>query len=385
MAVPEVVIQEIRVRVVRDEQVDEPVVVVVGGDDSEAVGPGRVGEAVRGGRLHEPSVADVLEEQIGLSGKPGRPDHDMRPVAPDERPLRPHDGIPRRLDVACDVEVQIAVAVGIEERASGAPAAGGDAGAGRHLLERAVATIAEQRVRSPVGDVEIEEAVAVEIAGARAAAPGGEIHARLPGDVLELPSPEVAIEGIAMWDTLTCRRELGAGHQVDVEQSVAVVVEQGDAAAGRFEDVVLGRSAAIHFRGQPRTHFKGHRHGRAVFGRWDVRRRGTHRRRVAAVRRILGLRLAVASLERQAERDVRLELSPHFFEEREDRAGRRRDVSKVSRGQGRELGRGTTKLASQRRVETRSVLVLLRARRLDPVRQPMRRDCGWHPASARRT
>ena len=208
-AVPEVVIQEIRVRVVRDEHVDEPVVVVVGRHDAEAVGLGRVGQAVRGGGLHEPSVADVLEEQIRTL-REVRPGLTMMcgPSRQTERPLRPHDRIPRRLDVARDVEVQIAVAVGIEERAPRAPAAGGHAGAGSHLLERAVATVAEQRVRSPVGDVEIEAAVAVEIAGARAAAPRREIHARLPGHVLELPSPEVAIEGIAMWDTLTRRREL---------------------------------------------------------------------------------------------------------------------------------------------------------------------------------
>ena len=62
---------------------------------------------------------------------------------------RSHDGIPRRLDVARDVEVEIAVAVGVKERAPGAPAAGGDAGASRHVLERAVATVAEQRVRVP--------------------------------------------------------------------------------------------------------------------------------------------------------------------------------------------------------------------------------------------
>ena len=307
---------------------------------------------MRLGGLHEPSVADVFEEQIGLAGKSGRPDHDLRSVAPGERPLRAHDGLPRRVDVARDVQVQIAVGVRIKERTSRAPAAGGHAGADRHLLERAVATVAEQRVRAPVGDVEIETAVAVDIAGARAAAPGREIHARSLGDVLELPSPEVAIEGIAMRDALTCRRQLRPGHEIDVEQSIAVVVEQRDAAAGRFEDVVLGRSAAIHLRGQPRAHFEGHRHGRAVSGRWDVRRRRTHRRRVAPVGRILGLRLAVAALKRETERDVPLELSPRFFEEREHRAGRRRDASRVSRCQGRELGRGATKLASQRRVET---------------------------------
>jgi hypothetical protein len=51
-------------------------------------------------------------------------------------------------------------------------------------------------------------------------------------------------------------------------------------------------------------------------------------------------------LERQAERDIRLELRPRSFEEREDRAGRCRHVSQVSRCQSRELGRGTTKIAS---------------------------------------
>ena len=162
--------------------------------------------------LHEPSVAGIFEEQIGLSGKSSRPDHDVWPVAPLERPLRPHDGFPRRVDVARDVKIQIAVAVRIEERTSCAPAAGSDAGAGRHILERAVATVAEQRVRAPIGHVEIESAVAVEIADARAAAPGREIHAGLPGYVLELPSSEVAIQGIAMWDALTRRSELCCRH-----------------------------------------------------------------------------------------------------------------------------------------------------------------------------
>ena len=135
-AVAEVVIQEIRIRVVRHEQIDEPVVVVVGRHDAEAVGASRVGQAVRFGRLHEAAVADVLEEQIGLAGKSGGPDHDVRPVAPDERPLRVHDRVPGRLDVARDVQIQVAVGVGVEERAAGAPAAGRDPGLSRRRLRR---------------------------------------------------------------------------------------------------------------------------------------------------------------------------------------------------------------------------------------------------------
>ncbi len=148
-AVPEVAIEEVGVRVVGHEQIDEPVVVVVGRDDAEAVGAGRIGEAVRLGRLHEAAVPDVLEEQIGLAGQAGRSDHDARPVAPDERPLRAHDRVPGRLDVARDIQVQVAVGIRVEERAAGAPAAGGHAGARGDLLERAVAAVAEQRSSGP--------------------------------------------------------------------------------------------------------------------------------------------------------------------------------------------------------------------------------------------
>src|SRR5439155_21709146 len=113
------------------------------------------------------------------SGKADVHDHDVWSAAPQVRPQRSHDRIPRRVDVARDVEVQVAISVSIKERTPCAPAAGGHAGTGSHLLERAVATIAEKRVGTPIGDVEIEAAVAVEITGARAAAPRREIYARL--------------------------------------------------------------------------------------------------------------------------------------------------------------------------------------------------------------
>ena len=156
-----------------------------------------------------------------------------------------HDLVPRRLDVARDVEVEVAVGVGVEERAAGAPAAGGDAGLRRDVLEGAVAPVAEQDVGAPVGDVEIEAAVAVGVAGADALAPGREIDAGLRRHVLEAPAAEIAVERVAVRDALARRRQLGAGDDVDVEPAVAVVVEQRDAVAARFEDVVLGRAAAV--------------------------------------------------------------------------------------------------------------------------------------------
>ena len=88
-AVAEVAVEEVRVRVVGHEEIDPPVVVVVGGDHAEAVGPRGIGEPVRPRwRRRSVPLPEVLEEQVGLAGQSGRADHDARPVAPDERPLR---------------------------------------------------------------------------------------------------------------------------------------------------------------------------------------------------------------------------------------------------------------------------------------------------------
>ena len=113
------------------------------------------------------------------------------------------------------------------------------AGARGDFLERAVTAVAEQEVRAPVRDVEIEMPVAVDIAGAHAVAPGRGIDACLLRHVLELPSAKVAIERVAVRDALALGGQLGGRDEIDVETAVAVVVEQRDAIAAGFQDVVL--------------------------------------------------------------------------------------------------------------------------------------------------
>ena len=127
----QVAIEEVRVRVVGDEQIDEPVVVIVGCNDTEAVRARAVGQAVSVGRFLEPALAEIFEEEVGFAGQSGRSNHDARPVAPDERALGADDSIPGRLDIARDVQVEVAVGVGVEERAAGTPPAGGDPGRAR--------------------------------------------------------------------------------------------------------------------------------------------------------------------------------------------------------------------------------------------------------------
>ena len=155
-----------------------------------------------------------------------------------------------------------------------------------------------------------------------------------------------------MRDALARRRELRRRHQVDVEQPIAVVVEQRDAAAGRFEDVILGRAAAIHLPRQLRTDLEGHRYWRAVVG-YRARSRGAGPIAEAwpPDAGSFGLRLAEAALEREATSDVGLELRSRLVEEREGGADRGRDASSVCRCERGQLSCGTTQVVSQRRIQ----------------------------------
>ena len=108
--------------------------------------------------------------------------------------------------------MQVAVAISIKERTRGAPAAGAYPGACSFVFEGAVAAIAEQGVRAPVRDVEIETTVTVVVADACAVSPLLRIDPCAFGDVLELPSSEIAVEGVAVWDSLAIGTELGGGH-----------------------------------------------------------------------------------------------------------------------------------------------------------------------------
>jgi hypothetical protein len=181
----QVVVQEVRIRVVGHEEVDLAVAVVVGRDDAEAVGLRGVREAGGRGSLDERAVPPVQEEEVLLARQPRRADHDVGTVAPDERPLRGDDLVPAGLHVARDVEVEIAVGVGVEERAARAPAGGRDTGRRGHVLEGAVALVAKEEVGAPVRDVEVERAVAVVVARADAVCPTRPRRARLLRDVLE--------------------------------------------------------------------------------------------------------------------------------------------------------------------------------------------------------
>src|SRR5258706_6291950 len=64
-----------------------------------------------------------------------------------------------------DIEIEPAVAVVVEKRRGDAPSAVVDTAGLRHVAERAVAVVAPQLVPAEVGQIEIDAAVVVDIAG----------------------------------------------------------------------------------------------------------------------------------------------------------------------------------------------------------------------------
>src|SRR4029079_4945526 len=103
---------------------------------------------------------------------------------------------------AHSVEARAALPSRAKKRPAGPPPAGSDAGGGGTVFERAVAPVPEQHVRAPVRNVEIETPVTIHVTHACATAPGCEVHPRLLRDVLEFPSPQVAIERIPVRNAL---------------------------------------------------------------------------------------------------------------------------------------------------------------------------------------
>jgi len=71
--------------------------------------------------------------------------------------------------------------------------------------------------------------------------------------------------------------ELGRRDEIDIEQAVAVVVEERDAGARGLEDVILRRAAAIAPGGQARALFERNGNGRPVIGRHHGGGRRPHR------------------------------------------------------------------------------------------------------------
>ena len=119
------------------------------------------------------------------------------------------------------------------------------AGAFRDIGERAVAIVVIENVLAVVGDEEIVIAVVVVVADAAGLSPAGaDVEAGTFGDIGEgavaIVFEETAMRFLAFGKTL----EAPAIDEEEIEPAVVVIVVEGEAAAGGFEEIFVFADAA---------------------------------------------------------------------------------------------------------------------------------------------
>ncbi len=145
------------------------------------------------------------------------------------------------IDVVGDEQIEVAVAVVVDECAARVPARAFARHAGflADIGESAVAVVVIENVLAEVGDEQIVPAIVVVVADANALSPAGVRDAGLRGHVGE---SAVAIIAKKM------RSRLAAGgkafqpravHEKNIEPAVVVVIVEGDAAARGFQQIFV--------------------------------------------------------------------------------------------------------------------------------------------------
>ena len=232
--------QKVRHRVVRDEHVGPPVVVVVADHDPEAVGAQRA-DARRPAHVRKdaPAVVAVQRARQGVVLQRVAVEADAAAGVTAERAVRAIG-----VDVIHHPEVEIAVAIQIRKRAARAPSRIAHARGDGHIAEGAVAGIPVERIRSVVGDVQVRAAVAIVVAGARAHAVLAMLNARAVGDVLEGAVAEVMVQAMTRASVDSPVGDRPAVDKEQVHPPVAVVVDEDPARPHGLDEVFLGACAA---------------------------------------------------------------------------------------------------------------------------------------------
>ncbi len=225
---------EVRVEVVGDVYVGESVAVEVRRDDAEAAAR-KAGEPGGLRRVLEPGVAESEVEDVVLPGVHPRLTVEPERAARTEAHVRVGLGL---LHVVHHVEVEDAVEIGVEKGAPRAPPRIVDAGRRGDLVERAVAAVSEQAVRSVSRHVEIVVPVAVHVGGDDAHSPALSVReSGHLGHVLESEIAEISVEVIGSKPV----------QEKEIEPAVAVGVQETDAGAHHFLVLLLpGGAVRVH-------------------------------------------------------------------------------------------------------------------------------------------
>ena len=197
--------------------------------------PGRLGNVGEG------SIAVVVIQNVLAALQSRRPARDHHAFVEARTGFGHGRGRQIEIDVVGDEQIEVAVAIVVDEGAAGIPARA----FARHasLLadvgESAVAVVVIQNVLAEVGDEQIVPSVVVVVADANTLSPARVRDSGLRSDVGE---SAIAIVLEKMRSRLAARGkafQARAVHQKNVEPSIVVVVVEGNAATGGFEQVFV--------------------------------------------------------------------------------------------------------------------------------------------------
>ena len=153
------------------------------------------------------------------------------------------------LHIAADEQVQVSIAVVVEESGAAGPAAAADAGRLAHVPKSPVALVVKELVRGEVGEVEIGPAVVVVVPDGHAHGIAAAAHPGLFGGIAEAPVAVVSIEPVPVVGRGFFRNrsrdhaggQLGPVQQVDVQEPVPVVIQQCDSRTHGLQQELLRR------------------------------------------------------------------------------------------------------------------------------------------------
>src|SRR3954471_23291193 len=233
-------VHEVGSGIVRDIQVGPPVVVVIEPGDAQSEVSAGIAYARLLGDVGEVAVPVIVKEEIGFTRETARPAL-HRNAAIFTRLVLAEFGQSREvdLDVAADEEIELSIVIVVREAAAGRPSARADARTPGDVLERAVVAIVIEAVSPDTGDVHVLPAVAIHVGGADAHPPAGMCQPRLLGDVFEPAMTEIVVERAARGIRVAGSFDGQRVDEINIRQTVVVVVEQRDAAAHRFHDELL--------------------------------------------------------------------------------------------------------------------------------------------------
>jgi hypothetical protein len=156
--------QKVGHAVVRHEDIRPPIVIVITDGHAQAVAEVLVQSGLRA-HVRERALPVVAIEDVGDGWI------DERVAVHANAPL----GIPaeaivrlRRIEIVGHEQVEVAVAVDVEERAARAPTREPDTGRASDIGEHTIAAVSVQDIRTVVGDVQVDSPIVVDIARARA-------------------------------------------------------------------------------------------------------------------------------------------------------------------------------------------------------------------------